>query len=266
MNILQQLSVNNDCYKANVNKQDSRYTTFQRRGPLGAVLHSIGCPQPSANVLANGWNVPNKPVAVHAVLQADGTVYQCLPWNFRGWHAGGEANNTHIGVEMTEPDCIRYTGGSSFTCSDPARAREQVRGTYRTAVELFAMLAKQYGWNPETDIMSHAEAHARGLGSNHGDPEHLWRGLGLPYTMDTFRADVAKKMTETEETEMRYHTLADLKKDASAEKYYLPTMEKLMGKGILNGKGGEGAQTVIDLGEDAVRVLVALDRAGVFGE
>ena len=129
MNILQQLSVNNDCYKANVNKQDSRYTTFQRRGPLGAVLHSIGCPQPSAHVLANGWNVPNKPVAVHAVLQADGTVYQCLPWNFRGWHAGGEANNTHIGVEMTEPDCIRYTGGSSFTCSDPARAREQVRGT-----------------------------------------------------------------------------------------------------------------------------------------
>lgn len=266
MNIIQYLSVNNDCYKANVSKQDSRFTTFQRRGPLGAVLHSVGTPQPEAIVFADGWNVPNKDVAVHAVLQADGTVYQCLPWNFRGWHVAGEANNTHIGVEMTEPDCITYTKGSNFTCSNLARAREQVRGTYRTAVELFAMLAKQYGWNPETDIMSHAEAHARGLGSNHGDPEHLWRGLGLPYTMDTFRADVAKKMTETEETEMRYDKLADLKKDDSAAKHYLPTVEKLMDKGILNGKGGEGDQTVIDLGEDAVRVLVALDRAGMFGQ
>ena len=74
MKIIQYLSVNNDCYKANVSKQDSRYTTFQRRGPLGAVLHSIGCPQPNALVLAKGWNVPNKTVAVHAVLQADGTV------------------------------------------------------------------------------------------------------------------------------------------------------------------------------------------------
>ena len=83
--------------------------------------------------------------------------------------------------------------------------------------------------------------------------------------MDTFRADVAKKMTETEETEMRYHTIADLKKDASAAKYYLPTVEKLMGKGILNGKGGEGDDTILDLGEDAIRVLVTLDRAGVFG-
>ena len=268
MNIIQYLSVNNDCYKANVNKQDSRYTTFQRRGPIGAVLHSIGCPQPNALVLAKGWNVPNKPVAVHAVLQADGTVYQCLPWNFRGWHVGGEANNTHIGVEMTEPNCIWYNenDGYKLYIKDRGKAIIHVRKTYAVAVELFAMLAKQYGWNPETDIMSHAEAHARGLGSNHGDPEHLWRGLGLPYTMDTFRADVAKKMTETEETEMRYHTLADLKKDASAEKYYLPTVEKLMGKGILNGKGGEGDNTILDLGEDAIRVLVTLDRAGVFGQ
>ena len=38
-----------------------------------------------------------------------------------------------------------------------------------------------------------------------------------------------------------------------------------MGKGILNGKGGEGDNTILDLGEDAIRVLVALDRAGVFG-
>ena len=72
------------------------------------MLHSVGTPQPDASVFAGRWNRAGTEVAVHAVLQADGTVYQCLPWNYRGWHAGGSANDTHVGVEMTEPACIRY--------------------------------------------------------------------------------------------------------------------------------------------------------------
>lgn len=266
MQIIEYYSVNNDCYGKNVNKADSRYTTFQRRGPLGAVLHSIGCPQPSALVLAKGWNVANKPVAVHAVLQADGTVYQCLPWNFRGWHAGGIANDTHIGVEMTEPDCIAYDAenGYKLTILDRERALVFVRQTYKAAVELFADFCKRFGWNPLKDgvILSHAECHARGIGSNHGDPEHLWNALRTGYTMDSFRADVLKKMKE--EKEMRYNTLGDIRADKTNALYYLPTIEKLLEKGILRGKGGEGDDTIIDLGEDATRVLVALDRAGVF--
>lgn len=196
MNIIQYFSVNNDCYKNNVNKADSRYTTFQQRGPKGLMLHSVGCSQPSAKVFADSWNRSGKEVAVHAVLQADGTVYHCLPWNFRGWHAGGEANNTHIGVEMTEPDCIKYTGGASFTCSNKAEAQAQVQGTYKTAVELFAMLCKQYNLDPLADgvIISHREGHKRGVASNHGDPEHLWNGLGIGYTMDRFRKAVKAAM------------------------------------------------------------------------
>ena len=69
-----------------------------------------------------------------------------------------------------------------------------------------------------------------------------------------------------EEDEMRYNTLADLKADKKYGGDYLPTVEKLMEKDILRGKGGEGDETVIDLGEDAIRVLVMLDRAGQFGE
>lgn len=197
MNIIQYYSVNNDCYKNNVNKTDSRYTSFQKNGPKGLMLHSVGCSQPSAKVFANSWNKSNKEVAVHAVLQADGTVYQCLPWNYRGWHAGGNANNTHIGVEMTEPDCITYTSGSKFTCSNKTKAVAQVKGTYETAVELFAYLCKLYGLNPTADgvIISHAEGYKRGVASNHGDPEHLWNGLSMGYTMDGFRKDVKAKMS-----------------------------------------------------------------------
>ena len=66
-----------------------------------------------------------------------------------------------------------------------------------------------------------------------------------------------------EETEMRYNTMADLKADINA-KHYLPTIEKLLDKGVLAGKGGEGDSLILDFGEDAVRLLVILDRSGVF--
>jgi hypothetical protein len=158
------------------------------------MLHSVGCNQPNAEVFAKKWNKAGKSVATHAVLQADGTVYHCLPWNFRGWHAGGEANNTHVGVEMTEPDCIEYTGGSSFTCSNIPKAKTQVEGTYKTAVELFAYLCKEYNLDPMVDIISHKEGYTKGLASDHGDPEHLWKQLQTGYTMDTFRKAVKEAM------------------------------------------------------------------------
>lgn len=68
--------------------------------------------------------------------------------------------------------------------------------TYQAAVELFAMLCGRFGLDPmgEDVILSHAEGHKRGIASNHGDPEHLWRGLGMAYTMDGFRRDVKKAM------------------------------------------------------------------------
>lgn len=196
MQLIKYYSVNNQCYKNNANKADSRYTTFQKRGPQGLMLHSVGCPQPSAEVFAKQWNKSGIEVAVHAVVQADGTVYQCLPWNYRGWHCAGNANNTHIGVEMTEPSQIKYTGGSSFKVLDNAAAQAQAKGTYQTAVQLFAQLCKEHGLNPTEDgvIISHHEGYLRGVASNHGDPEHLWKGLGLSYTMDGFRKDVKAAM------------------------------------------------------------------------
>ena len=194
MRIIEAFSVKNDCYQYNLAKADSRYTRFQERGPQGLMLHSVGTPQPDAAVFADRWNAPDLEVAVHAVLQPDGTVYQCLPWNFRGWHAGGGANDTHVGVEMTEPACIRYTSGAAFTCSDLNAARAHCRGTWNAAVELFAMLCRTYGLDPMTAILSHAEGAAKGIASNHGDPEHLWRGLGMELSMDGFRRAVRDKL------------------------------------------------------------------------
>ena len=177
------------------------YTAGKKITVKGLMLHSVGCPQPRASVFINSWNRADYDDAcVHAFIDGnDGTVYQTLPWNHRGWHGGGSCNNTHIGVEMCEPACIKYTGGSTFTCSDKATARAVTKRTYEAAVELFAMLCKEYDLNPTADgvIVSHAEGHKRGIASNHGDPEHLWRQLGMGYTMDGFRKDVKATMKET---------------------------------------------------------------------
>lgn len=164
----------------------------------GLMLHSVGCPQPSAQVFVKNWNKASYDRAcVHAFIDGnDGTIYQCLPWDHRGWHCGASGNNTHIGVEMCEPACIKYTGGATFTCSDPATAKAVAQRTYQAAVELFAMLCQKFSLDPLGDgvIVSHKEGCKRGIASNHGDPEHLWTQLGLPYTMDTFRAAVKAAM------------------------------------------------------------------------
>lgn len=191
MKFVQSILTKNPCYTA------GRKITVK-----GLMLHSVGCSQPKASVFINSWNSASYSNAcVHGFIDGnDGTVYQTLPWNHRGWHAGGDANNTHIGVEMCEPACIKYTGGSTFTCSDMATAKACAERTYQAAVELFAMLCKEYGLNPLTDIISHKEGHAKGIASNHGDPEHLWNGLKMGYTMDTFRQAVKAKMSGTVST------------------------------------------------------------------
>lgn len=184
------------------------YTSGRTITVKGLMLHSVGCPQPSAMAFINSWNSPSSSRAcVHGFIDANnGKVYQTLPWNYRGWHCGsgsrGSANNTHIGVEMCEPSNITYTSGSSFTCSDLKAAKAAVKRTYNSAVKLFASLCKEYNLNPLGDgvIISHKEGSIRGIASNHGDPEHLWRGLGLNYTMDTFRKDVQKAMGKASTT------------------------------------------------------------------
>lgn len=189
MNIVKSILTKNPCYK------EGRKITVK-----GLMLHSVGCPQPKASVFIKNWNKESYSSAcVHGFIDAlTGVVYQTLPWNHRGWHGVGSSNNTHIGVEMCEPACIKYTGGSSFACSDTAAAKACVKRTYEAAVELFAYLCKEYDLNPLTAICSHKEGHKKGIASNHDDPEHLWNGLKMGYTMDGFRKDVKKAMGDDE--------------------------------------------------------------------
>lgn len=176
------------------------YTAGRKIEVKGLMLHSVGCAQPKASVFINSWNKESyNRACVHAFIDGnDGTVFQTLPWNHRGWHGGGESNNTHIGVEMCEPSCIKYISNFGFIVQDgkDAEARAVADRTYTAAVELFAFLCNEYGLDPLEDgvIISHTEGHKRGIASNHGDPEHFWKGLNTGYTMNGFREDVKKAL------------------------------------------------------------------------
>ena len=189
MGIVTQYFTRNPCYKAG--------RVIQVKGLM---LHSIGCPQPNPRVFVNRWNNESYGNAcVHGFIGEDETIIAlpCMEQPgkaMRGWHGGGKSNNTHIGFEMCEPGCIKYTGGSEFTCSDWGAAVAYVEKVTANAVELFAQLCTFHNLDPKIDIISHAEGHALGIATNHGDPDHLWEQLGMNYNMDKFRADVSARM------------------------------------------------------------------------
>ena len=191
MNLQKLILTNNACYKAG-----------KTIIPKGIMVHSTGANNPwlkryvgpddgllGPNPNNNHWN-QNKPggrqVCVHAFIGklADGSIatYQTLPWNHRGWHAGGDANNTHIGFEICEDG---LTDASYFSA------------VYKEAVELCVHLCKLYGLS-EKDILCHSEGYKQGIASNHADVMHWFPKHGK--TMDTFRADVKKLLSEEEKS------------------------------------------------------------------
>ena len=238
--------------------------------PQGLMLHSVGCPQPNAEVFYRSWNNRNYSSAcVHAFIDANtGIIWQTLPWNRRGWHCGDLANNTHIGVEMCEPESLRYTSGSDFVCSNLEKAREQTSRAYNAAVELFAYLCKEYGLDPLAGgvVISHREGAYRGIASDHGDPEHLWDGLGMSYTMDGFRQDVAAKLgkasirTETA-TGTTAASLATLSNESIVAELGKMAQEDAMTSGIL--ASITVAQAILESGY--CRSELAVQANNVFG-
>ena len=203
-NIIKCFFTKNDCYKAG-----------QTMKPRGVMVHSTAANntsiaryvQPAAddpnraalldklggNRFGNHWNQSraeynakfdtNWSACVHAFVGklADGTVdaVQTMPWDRVAWHCADDANYTHISFEICEDDLSSATYFSQV---------------YAKAVELTAMLCKEYGLNPLADgvVICHSEGYQRGIANNHSDVMHWFPKFGK--SMDTFRADVAKAM------------------------------------------------------------------------
>lgn len=233
----------------------AKYTTNNRYYgkscivPSMLVLHSTGDAEPSAENHYKYYNTKECGASVHAFIDAcTGEVIQTMPWCMPAMHVGTSVNYKSIAVEMCE-DGIKYTGGASFVITNPIMAREGARITYDAAVKLFAQLAEMYEI-PSHRIVSHAELAAKDEATNHADPEHLWTGLGLTYTMDGFRKDVKAKM---ERNAIVWNTMDEV------PEAYREWVEKAIGCGALTGTANG-----LDLTRDMCRMITIMGRRGMF--
>lgn len=209
--------------------------------PKGLVLHSTAWPGMNAQAIHDYFNAPNRGASIHAAVD-DTQVVQCFPWNKIAGHVGGSFNYSHIGVEMCEPKGLVYNSkGSAIVSYNPPEG--YFKAVWNNAVELFAQLCKQYNLDPLKDgvIVSHAEAYRRGVGSNHGDPEHWFRLEGV--TMDDFRKAVNDKLKGEDEivTYEQWKEYMDryMSEPGGEEpsSWAVESCQKAIDKGILQGDG-----------------------------
>nr|DAO97835.1 MAG TPA: PGRP protein [Caudoviricetes sp.] len=280
MTVRQQMAVRNDCYRRNQAEmgkapadRDSRYARYYQ-GPRGVMVHSTGANNPNlrryvqpddgilgVNPNDNDWNRPGLDVAVHAFIgltqTGDVAAYQILPWEYRAWHCGGDANDTHVSFEI---------------CEDALNDRAYLDRTYQVAMELTAELCRKFGLDPLAPgvVIDHAEGAELGIASNHADVDHWWSRFGV--TMDDFRAGVARLLQKEEEPSMTREEVTQMVKQALGEDrkartfpkladvpgWAAATVQKLVKRDALQGDG-----QALNLSYDFLRVMVALDRMGV---
>ena len=179
------------------------YIAGEKMTPKGIVVHSTGANNPNlkryvdspaevgANPYNNHWNVPKpggQKVCVHAFIGYDKEskvrVAEILPLNICCWGVGKGAKGSY----NYDPAYIQFE-----ICEDDLKNKNYYNEAFDTAAEYCALLCEKYGIQTE-NIVGHFEAHKRGYGSNHSDPEHWMKNFGD--NMDNFRkrvADILKK-------------------------------------------------------------------------
>jgi N-acetyl-anhydromuramyl-L-alanine amidase AmpD len=157
------------------------------------MIHTHGCQYVQAWEFPIRWDTTDSEKAVHFFADEHGII-QALPDNVQGWHAGGAANKTYLGVEISEP----YTD-----------TPESFAATLRNVRWLVETMRLKHGF-PVSKIVGHCEGHKLGIASNHGDPlsdpgytksdKKPWANPAMNgkgyfprngYSMDKLRADIA---------------------------------------------------------------------------
>lgn len=241
MDLTQRFLTENDCYKA------GKKITVK-----GLMLHSTGANntkisryvQPDDGVLGdnpnnNDWNKSGIKKCVHGFIGKDKNghirTYQTLPWDHRGWHAGGKANDTHIGVEI---------------CEDDLTHKDYFNAVYKEAVSLFAYLCKKFNLT-EKDIICHSEGHKLGVASNHGDVMHWFPKYGK--SMDTFRADVKTALNALMQSQKPKPAVKPTTKSATK------SITQLADE-VIAGLHGSGRERMLSLGSNYAAVQKEVNR------
>lgn len=194
--------------KTNYMTKNGLYNKSKIINVKGIILHSVGCAVDTAEEWWDRWNKPSyKSALVHGFIDDKKAIIAVPCMETKGkaqkaYHVANDStHNRYLGFEMCEYGGIKYTGGSSWDHSNEAQVIAYASKTYKNAVELFAKLCTFHGLDPLADgvILSHHEAHQRGIASGHADVEHIWN-YG-DFTMDQFRKDVKAAMSGTAPSE-----------------------------------------------------------------
>ena len=175
--------------------------------------------------------------SAHYVVDEGETAYECVPLDTVAWSVGdgssgpyGRVVNNYNSVSI---EMVSHT--------DVAGRYYIPIETQRHAAQLYAQLKKQL---PNVKyVVRHYDVSLKKCPAPMID-EGEWKKF--------------KNLLEEAE-EVRYEKLRDV-----TNQTYRNTLDRLVEKGVLAGKGGAGEERIIDLSEDNVRILVMLDRAGAF--
>ena len=175
--------------------------------------------------------------SAHYVVDEGETAYECVPLDTVAWSVG-DGNKGPYGRVVNNYNSVSI---EMVSHTDAAGRYYIPIETQRHAAELYAQLKNQL---PNVKyVVRHYDVSLKKCPAPMID-EGEWKKF--------------KNLLEEAE-EVRYEKLKDV-----TNKTYRETLDKLVGKGLLKGKGGEGEDLLLDLAEDNVRMLVILDRTGVF--
>lgn len=219
----------------------------------GALNHSLGCAQPSADVVYNNMNNEGAGWGVTAILgdfhKGAGRIILALPIapaTRRNWGCGagskGSYNNSRVQWEVCEPSGHTYAGGTMIGY-DVAKNAEYFARMWALLVKWNVYVAIELGYTANM-ICDHAESHRAGMGSNHADIGHWLPKHGK--TMNDLRAEVAAilndKEDEDEMTQEKFNELMEgydptYKTLEDVPTFWRAETEELVKAGAIKGDG-----------------------------
>lgn len=231
--------------------------------PTGIVLHETATPGATAENEYKFFNSGDRNASAHGFVDWEGYI-QTIPYDEVAWHAGYTANHKYIGIEM-----CHATNKADF---------EKV---WNNTIEVFAELMRKYGFSVSA-ITTHDEVSKRWGETDHTDPTGYFKKFGR--TFDDFKRDLNARinggltMTQYEELKSiiskqdaeikamrakldRVDTYIYNYIDDNMPDWAKPTIKKLVDNGVLAGN-----EQGLNLNTLMMRILVILDRVGVFGE
>lgn len=224
--------------------------------PQYLVIHFFGALS-SAYGASEWFKAQEAMASAHYCVDEKDVIYHCVPDTDMAWHCGAVGglryrhptcrNCNSIGIELRPQklDSSRLNPNDKDWYFD--------RRVIENAVWLTVKLMRQYNI-PLENVIRHYDVTGKICPAPFvGQAHNIYYGTSGDRQWQEFKARLQ------EETAMRYEKLRDVDNQT-----YRETLDKLVGKGLLKGKGGTGEDLTLDLSEDNVRMLVILDRTGVF--